>query len=185
MIKLFPCKVHKWCSELSSGLYFRVKCLVDHHFTRQYNPEDSSEHHTRRREKFKSHKVHKCYLISPKNGNASYLGSLCQYSHEGMKLRDPRDVSGPSKTPSETWVFSTVALSVATAWVCVRPIRLVPFTFSRISPFCNHTLIMFIDQSVKISRCRFVAAIERWDFRFSQWWVTKWLSSGMLHHVAT
>jgi hypothetical protein len=27
---------------------------VDNHFTRQYNPEDSSEHHTRRRENFKS-----------------------------------------------------------------------------------------------------------------------------------
>jgi hypothetical protein len=43
------------CSELSSGLYCRVKCLVDNHFTRQYNPEDSSEHHTRRRENLKSH----------------------------------------------------------------------------------------------------------------------------------
>jgi hypothetical protein len=28
---------------------------VDSHFTRQYNPEDSSEHHTRRRENLKSH----------------------------------------------------------------------------------------------------------------------------------
>jgi hypothetical protein len=28
--------------------------LVDNHFTRQYNPEDSSEHHTRRRENLKS-----------------------------------------------------------------------------------------------------------------------------------
>jgi hypothetical protein len=28
---------------------------VDNHFTRQYNPEDSSEHHTRRRETLKSH----------------------------------------------------------------------------------------------------------------------------------
>jgi hypothetical protein len=26
---------------------------VDNHFTRQYNPEDSSEHHTRRRENLK------------------------------------------------------------------------------------------------------------------------------------
>jgi hypothetical protein len=31
---------------------------VDNHFTRQYNPEDSSEHHTRRRENLKSHKSH-------------------------------------------------------------------------------------------------------------------------------
>jgi hypothetical protein len=30
---------------------------VDNHFTRQYNPEDSSEHHTRRRENLKSHKA--------------------------------------------------------------------------------------------------------------------------------
>jgi hypothetical protein len=30
---------------------------VDNHFTRQYNPEDSSEHHTRRRGNLKSHKV--------------------------------------------------------------------------------------------------------------------------------
>jgi hypothetical protein len=28
---------------------------VDNHFTREYNPEDSSEHHTRRRENLKSH----------------------------------------------------------------------------------------------------------------------------------
>jgi hypothetical protein len=28
---------------------------VDNHFTRQYNPEDSSEHHTRRRENLKIH----------------------------------------------------------------------------------------------------------------------------------
>jgi hypothetical protein len=27
---------------------------IDNHFTRQYNPEDSSEHHTRRRENLKS-----------------------------------------------------------------------------------------------------------------------------------
>jgi hypothetical protein len=29
---------------------------VDNHFTRQYIPEDNSEHHTRRRENLKSHK---------------------------------------------------------------------------------------------------------------------------------
>jgi hypothetical protein len=31
---------------------------VDNHFTRQYNPEDSSEHHTHRRENLKSHVHH-------------------------------------------------------------------------------------------------------------------------------
>jgi hypothetical protein len=29
---------------------------VDNHFTRQYNPEDNSEHYTRRRENLKSNK---------------------------------------------------------------------------------------------------------------------------------
>jgi hypothetical protein len=29
----------------------------DNHFTRQYIPEDNSEHHTRRRENLKSHNV--------------------------------------------------------------------------------------------------------------------------------
>jgi hypothetical protein len=61
-----------YCSELSSGLYCRVKWLStdvsevctasiirDDHpwWWRQYNPEDSSEHHTRRRENLKSHTV--------------------------------------------------------------------------------------------------------------------------------
>jgi hypothetical protein len=31
---------------------------VDNHFTRQYIPEDNSEHHTRRRENLKSHVTH-------------------------------------------------------------------------------------------------------------------------------
>jgi hypothetical protein len=31
--------------------------MVDNHSTRQYNPEDSFEHHTRRRENLKSHKL--------------------------------------------------------------------------------------------------------------------------------
>jgi hypothetical protein len=30
---------------------------VDYHFTRQYIPEDNSEHHTRRRENLKSHNL--------------------------------------------------------------------------------------------------------------------------------
>jgi hypothetical protein len=39
-------------SELSS------ETSVDNHFTRQYIPEDNSEHHTRRRENLKSHILH-------------------------------------------------------------------------------------------------------------------------------
>jgi hypothetical protein len=42
---------------------------VDNHFTRQYNPEDSSEHHTRRRENLKSH--------VQKLGFIKYIISIC------------------------------------------------------------------------------------------------------------
>jgi hypothetical protein len=34
---------------------------VDNHFTRQYIPEDNSEHHTRRRENLKSHMLSICF----------------------------------------------------------------------------------------------------------------------------
>jgi hypothetical protein len=36
---------------------------VDNHFTRQYNPEDSSEHHTRRRENLKSHTCYSATML--------------------------------------------------------------------------------------------------------------------------
>jgi hypothetical protein len=36
---------------------------VDNNFTRQYIPEDNSEHHTRRRENLKSHKINIDFLI--------------------------------------------------------------------------------------------------------------------------
>jgi hypothetical protein len=48
---------------------------VDNQFTRQYNPEDSSEHHTRRRENLKSHKG-KVLLISEVSG---FHGGECEY----------------------------------------------------------------------------------------------------------
>jgi hypothetical protein len=61
---------------------------VDNHSTRQYNPEDSSEHHTRRRENLKSHadinvgnmyhKVHTCLanqfeITNKKAGKALFM----------------------------------------------------------------------------------------------------------------
>jgi hypothetical protein len=42
----------------------------DNHFTRQYNPEDSSEHHTRRRENLKSH------MLRPVRENAVRLTAV-------------------------------------------------------------------------------------------------------------
>jgi hypothetical protein len=41
---------------------------VDNNFTRQYIPEDNSEHHTRRRENLKSHNLSVCLCVcSPTN----------------------------------------------------------------------------------------------------------------------
>jgi hypothetical protein len=47
---------------------------VDNHFTRQYNPEDNSEHHTRRRENLKSHIAH----VSGRRIQGSYLSTETQ-----------------------------------------------------------------------------------------------------------
>jgi hypothetical protein len=38
-------------------LHHQDETLVDSYFTRQYIPEDNSEHHTHRRESLKSHMV--------------------------------------------------------------------------------------------------------------------------------
>jgi hypothetical protein len=46
---------------------------VDNHFTRQYNAEDSSEHHTRRRENLKSHTVCDFYKTEKQAATASAL----------------------------------------------------------------------------------------------------------------
>jgi hypothetical protein len=48
---------------------------VDNHFTRQYIPEDNSEHHTRRRENLKSHTLGFLHFLSqqPVQANAVAL----------------------------------------------------------------------------------------------------------------
>jgi hypothetical protein len=48
---------------------------ADNHFTRQYNPEDSSEHHTRRRENLKSHKIAHYY---------TYVMNICTVYSYGI-----------------------------------------------------------------------------------------------------
>ena len=64
-------------------------------------------------------------------------GSFCQNIQLGMKLEAPYDVSGPSMMPRVTCERLMVALSVATACVCVRPQRLTSSTERRRSPFCG------------------------------------------------
>jgi hypothetical protein len=58
------------CSELSSGIYCLMmeavhtsETSVDNHLTRHKNPEDNSEHHTRRRENLKSHICLLCLCV--------------------------------------------------------------------------------------------------------------------------
>jgi hypothetical protein len=55
---ILPCKmiVDRRHSSLMREAVRTSVTAVDNHFTRQYNPEDNSEHHTRRRENLKSHK---------------------------------------------------------------------------------------------------------------------------------
>jgi hypothetical protein len=64
---ILPCKLivdrrfrgayclHHHHSSLMMEAVRTSETLVDNHFTRQYIPEDKSEHHTRRRENLKSH----------------------------------------------------------------------------------------------------------------------------------
>jgi hypothetical protein len=57
---------------------------VDNYFTRQYIPEDNSEHHTRRRENLKSHILYTLLIYKPLyfNYNAiSEILSIIIYHH--------------------------------------------------------------------------------------------------------
>jgi hypothetical protein len=49
---------------------------VDNHFTRQYIPENNSEHHTRRRENLKSHKFYNARYLSSASWTNSYLHTV-------------------------------------------------------------------------------------------------------------
>jgi hypothetical protein len=46
---------------------------VDNYFTRQYNPEDNSEHHTRRRENLKSNYRPIYHLLQPFKTAGNYM----------------------------------------------------------------------------------------------------------------
>jgi hypothetical protein len=64
---------------------------VDNHFTRQYNPEDNSEHHTRRRENLKSH-IYKLVCDNCCHGNVGQgflaISSICMLVGDNSLLRD-------------------------------------------------------------------------------------------------
>jgi hypothetical protein len=60
---VLPCKMIVGRQSFYTAVQPRRQ-LVDNHFTRQYNPEDSSEHHTRRRENLKSHIAYQFFYKS-------------------------------------------------------------------------------------------------------------------------
>jgi hypothetical protein len=51
---------------------------VDNHSTRQYNPEDSSEHHTRRRENLKSHMMIYLAYVREQHQSTLYVLLVCK-----------------------------------------------------------------------------------------------------------
>jgi hypothetical protein len=70
---------------------------VDNHFTRQYNPEDSSEHHTRRRENLKSHLKIRLNLNLRYTEEAKYLFKETDDKREKC-LKFSRKGSGKART---------------------------------------------------------------------------------------
>jgi hypothetical protein len=63
--------------------------IVDNHFTRQYNPEDSSEHHTRRRENLKSHNSNQVLMVATaivRNAKEAMVGSGVRSQAVGFVL---------------------------------------------------------------------------------------------------
>jgi hypothetical protein len=77
---------------------------VDNHSTRQYNPEDSSEHHTRRRENLKSHIFP---VVIPKvprwSGHVARLGDERKVYSFGGKSRRKGNTPKPETCMGE-WV---------------------------------------------------------------------------------
>jgi hypothetical protein len=93
---------------------------VDNHFTRQYIPEDNSEHHTRRRENLKSHKFKKrCLFFFQSRSLAEPLATTLGF--RGTPVEKPCHTAQPflisqqyielvkeSTASYETWRFIIV-----------------------------------------------------------------------------
>jgi hypothetical protein len=83
---------------------------VDNHFTRQYNTEDSSEHHTCRRENLKSQTQNHC---------AEFCNFVLSYL-----VRDPRCPDFESCVPYPTWTYGNNLLrdiAFVESYVCQPP----------------------------------------------------------------
>jgi hypothetical protein len=61
--------------------------IVDNHFTRQYIPEDNSEHHTRRRENLKSQVVFNFIGIKATQGG---IATSCEFTGFHVQSKDSK-----------------------------------------------------------------------------------------------
>jgi hypothetical protein len=60
---------------------------VDNHSTRQYNPEESSEHHTRRRENLKSHTILTLFSLASRPFSLALASLLRFLNHIQLDAR--------------------------------------------------------------------------------------------------
>jgi hypothetical protein len=72
---VLPCKMIIRVPSLMMEAVRTSETSVDNHFTRQYIPEDNSEHHTRRRENLISHKINLVSQNSCADINATVIAA--------------------------------------------------------------------------------------------------------------
>jgi hypothetical protein len=85
------CRVKRLSTDVSE-----VRTASINHFTRQYNPEDSSEHHTRRRENLKSHILFACLFPIC---HLKEVGIFYETLYEGSLFKSLCSVSHPEEDP--------------------------------------------------------------------------------------
>jgi hypothetical protein len=71
--------VQSWTVYTSSVVSCPSETSVDNYFTRQYIPEDNSEHHTRRRENLKSH-LNYIFIVSSDKGTGWFTNKNCRHA---------------------------------------------------------------------------------------------------------
>jgi hypothetical protein len=101
---------------------------IDNHSTRQYNPEDSSEHHIRRRENLKSHKL--TWLLQQRQKSYNHVSYtiilqyvLCVQKQSKAVLIPPSRLQGERRYSSFSFLISEVD---GDEWLASRPGRALP-----------------------------------------------------------
>jgi hypothetical protein len=90
---------------------------VDNHFTRQYNPEDSSEHHIRRRENLKSHTGNKTFYLTPTPYNQVEIALLqgrknLRFSYYCLQVNLKSKKSTPGNLVAEAASYVTLVFNI-------------------------------------------------------------------------